>query len=119
MKAAMVALLLLLAVSPSGCAPFKRALPTQNDATGICYRRLVAFRAGASEERFETVIVRQSSNSITDIARVAEMEDARSHSPSAHHLTANRWFSAWLTDTSHDFTQGPTCVHLPVFTDSR
>jgi hypothetical protein len=118
MKAVRFSLLLLLAV-PSGCAPFKASPPTPNDATGICHRRLVAFTAGASEERFETVIVRQSSNSIADIARVAEMEDARSHSPSAHHLTANRWFGAWLTDTSRDFTQGPTCTHLPAFKDKR
>ena len=118
MKAVTFSLLLLLAVL-DGCAPFTASPPTPNNATGICYRRLVVFETGASEERFETVIVRQSSNPIADIARVAEMEDARSHSPSAHHLTANRWFGAWLTDTSHDFTQGPNCTHLPAFKDKR
>ena len=74
------------------------------NATGVCYRRLEWFDAGALHDRFETLVVVQSSKSATDIARVADMEEAGLGSPSRHHLVPNRWHSAWLTDTMHDFT---------------
>ena len=89
------------------------------NATGVCYRRLEWIDAGSLHDRFETLVVVQSSKSATDMARVADMEEARAGSPFAHHLVPNRWHSAWLTDTAHDFTRGPSCAHLPAFVERR
>ena len=109
--------LAVLALSACNREAFRSTAP--ENATGVCYRRLEWFDTGALHDRFETLVVVQSSKSAADMARVADMEEAGLRSPSRHHLVPNRWHSAWLTDNMHDFTHGPSCAHLPAFVERR
>jgi hypothetical protein len=106
-------------LTQSACSREAARSTAPENATGVCYRRLEWLDAGELHDRFETLVVVQSSKSATDMARVMDMEDARVGSPFAHHLTPNRWHSGWLTDTAHDFTSGPSCAHLPAFVERR
>lgn len=107
----------LLALSACSREALQSTAP--ENATGVCYRRLEWFDAGALHDRFETLVVVQSSKSATDMARVTDMEEDGLGSPFRHHLVPNRWHSVWLTDTTHDFTHGPSCAHLPAYIERR
>ena len=109
----------IITVASQSCAPLQAVSQTPDDATGICFRRLVASEAGQHHVRLETVIVRQSSSAVADLNRVAEMEYSWPEKPFASHVIPGRWFSAWLSEASHDFTQGPSCAQLPVFLDRQ
>lgn len=84
-------------------------LPELKDATGICYRKMYS----ASVERYEFVIVHQSSDLRNDIVRINGLEGSPDLPVKHPHTIPFVWHSAWMTDDFIDFTTGPSCEGLP------
>ena len=86
---------------------------TKQDSTGVCFRRIAALdRHGVAVNRYESVIVRQSSSLAKDIARV-RMFSGKGQPLSSPDLSENRWLAASITDTGFDGTATEECSKLP------
>ena len=82
-------------------------------STGVCYRRISALDSrGIVVNRYETVIVRQSSSVADDIKRVEQFLGRRSPIL-VPDLTANKWLGVAISDTKFDGTANEDCSRLP------
>jgi hypothetical protein len=85
----------------------------KEDSTGICFRRIAALdEHGVAVNRYESVIVRQSSSLVKDIARV-QFFSGKGGLLFNPDIAENRWLSASITDTRFDGTANEDCSKLP------
>ena len=90
-----------------------------DDTTGICFRRITALnKKGTVVNRFESVIVRQSSSVVNDMARV-ERVSSRGGPLMSPDLLANTWIGASISDTMFDGTAREDCSKLPILRERR
>jgi hypothetical protein len=102
----------LVAASPAASEAKK------DDSTGICFRRVSALTAkGVVINRYETVIVRQSSSLAKDIQRVRSVASKRGSIENPD-MPANTWIGASISDTTFDSTGDEDCSRLPSVSES-
>jgi len=109
----------VLATSANGCLAGEIASQHQfKDATGVCFRRIEWMSPGSVvSNRYEVVLVQQSSSLASDMRRLKDIENGSFiKSP---HLKPFVWLHAWIDDSAADFTRGPDCSKLPAFDASK
>lgn len=114
LKAALLASIILF---DQAC--FAKGILVNNDATGICFRRLAALNSEhAVIDRFEVVIIKSSSSLSRDIARVESIshEGSPLRNPDMKPFI---WIPALITDSEYTEITNLDCSKLPVIGPQR